>query len=184
MFNFSQLTEIAMPAPVTSDDCYFNFNKTISPNLLEYITNFVNSKNLKFWNRSDSRSFWQLQIDTASIRGLDSTLDNVIHEFGNISISLLYTQPWTYIHPHKDKYRKCAMNAVLTESPSTTFWLTGNRRTDQDHIIELDFKLNNYYLLNTSIMHGVINRNNPRLSFSMDFSIDVDYNFIQKKFIN
>jgi hypothetical protein len=169
MFNLRQLAEIGQPPPVAAGACYQDLGVDIAPDMLSYISQTVDQHaDPTTWSRDDNRTFWQLHLPDEQLAGLDPLLDQLSRDFTMPHITLLYMQPWTSVVPHQDQFRFCGINAVLTDSPSTTYWLTGVRRPEQNHIIELEPPRFRYHAFNTRITHGVVNRSLPRLVLTMD----------------
>jgi hypothetical protein len=176
MFNLNSLSSIAMARPRGPEACYQDLGRNISAGMLDVVgQTLARTTGPESWNREDSRTFWQLHLDPKEIAGADPLLAAMIGRFDVPDVSLLYTQPWTAIRPHVDRDRLCGINVLLTASPSTSYWLTGERRNDQDHIIEVDLTRFRYYAFNTSITHGIVNRAVPRLVMSINFARPTSY---------
>jgi hypothetical protein len=185
MFNLANLAAIAQPPPVPPESCFQDLGVDVAPTLRSYISRTIDQNPTRdTWLIEDHRSFWQLHLAQSQLGGLDPLLDCMIRDFEVSNVSLLYLQTWTSIKPHTDRDRLCGINAVLTSSPATSYWLTGERRPDQQHVVELESERFRYYAFNTAITHGVVNRTRPRLVLSINFAPPTKFEDIVNWFRN
>ena len=88
---------------------------------------------------------------------------------------IMRMKPNTYYTPHRDGNRSCSINLLLNnECDSFTFFDNGYHKPMQNDFVELKYEKDSYYLLDSTIEHGVINHNQWRYVFTMGFGISSD----------
>lgn len=74
---------------------------------------------------------------------------------------------------HQDAERGVSINLLLSHSDSfVLFGNTSQDSEDQIDIIRLDYDVGYFYKFNNQFMHSVINFNEPRYLFSLEFEQD------------
>jgi hypothetical protein len=122
--------------------------------------------------KNDKYSFLQCKVPEQIIEK-----DYVLKTFCSNSNKhcAIYLMPANvYYTMHIDTYRKCAINLALDNYDSITFFKTGIFRRNQIHFHELNYEKDTYYIFNTTVKHGVLNRNNDRYVLSIGFN-DIEY---------
>ena len=105
-----------------------------------------------------------------------SPLVDLIHRFKAKPV-ILRVAPWTFYNFHVDTKRQCAINSLLTGYDSNCYFGSEVHRNEKlvnelEEISPLDYQPGACYVFNTRHRHGVINRTETRLTFSIGF----DYN--------
>ena len=101
-------------------------------------------------------------------------LNNINSKYKISGCSIIKLDPFRCYKWHQDAQRGVSINLLLSpESRSTV--LFGNSvldSEDQFEITEFEYEPNYFYLFNTQAMHTVINYEQPRYLFSLQFEQD------------
>jgi hypothetical protein len=101
-------------------------------------------------------------------------LNDINSEYKISGCSIIKLDPFRCYKWHQDAQRGVSINLLLSpESRSTV--LFGNSvldSEDQFEIAEFQYEANYFYLFNTQAMHTVINYEQPRYLFSLEFEQD------------
>jgi len=101
-------------------------------------------------------------------------LENVNKKFKIKAGGILKIEPFRCYNWHVDEYRGACINLLLTPQ-SKSLMLFGQESSgslDQLDFVELDYKPRTFYLFNNQIKHSVINFNDTRYLFTLEFEYD------------
>jgi len=94
--------------------------------------------------------------------------------------ALLRIPPWHLYNFHVDTYRYCAINSLLSGYDSSCYFGNSIYKNEKvvnelEEITPLTYELGRCYLFNTKHRHGVINRSETRITFSIGFHKTTSY---------
>jgi hypothetical protein len=186
MFDLNYLEKIAMRPPFPPEHCWVDLQSYMAPQLLSAFETLVKKAETdpSIWNKDDKQYFWKIIVNDESYYNLDPFISKVYNQFGADSMSLSYTQPWTSVIVHKDDQdRTASINCVLTaDSSSTTYFITGTRRSGQDHFLEMPVTPLRYHLFREDCPHGMFNRGRPQLLFTLNLPQSIHFRDFRKWF--
>ena len=136
---------------------YYELNSvsTISSELLEYC------QSIETWFRPDWATFLQYAVPK-HILEKDSLISNLCEQ-GWLAPTLFKSAPKSIYKFHTDRSnRPVALNMLLGEPDSDTFFMGDLIHRNQYELINVNYKPNRYYLLNTTKHHAVMNYGTDR----------------------
>jgi hypothetical protein len=143
-----------------------------------YIAKWFNTYNIDSWEDWDG--FGAYSLDDQQQQLIDN--DNVLKKLNNVckikKLAILKMEPDTFYPPHIDRYKKCKVNMLLTTSHTSHCCFLNK---DQTTIVQVPYKKNTMYILNTNNLHMIINFNKPRYLFSVMFDNDLTYKGLAKR---
>jgi len=142
---------------------YYELNGTsvVSDELLEF------SRSIKNWDRPAPWVTFLMNFVPTDILQKDAVISKLIDQGWN-NASIFKSYPSSYYQFHIDRgNRPVAINLLLGEPDSMTFFLGKKIHTNQFELLRMNYKPNKYYLLNTSRSHAIMNFGEERYVFSL-----------------
>lgn len=104
----------------------------------------------------------------------ENVLDLINSEFKIMFAGFVTMGPQRQYHWHTDVERGVTVNMLMThDHTSYSFFGEKDRHNDaQNHILEVDYDKNTFYLFNTKKPHTIINLEKPRYLFTVKFLAD------------
>lgn len=106
----------------------------------------------------------------------DPYLNKIDQEFKIKAGGIIRIDPFRCYKWHIDSYRGISLNMLLTPNIKsiTLFGHNANDSEDQLDIIEFTYKPETLYWFNNQVQHTVINFEQPRYLFTIEFKLDKD----------
>lgn len=104
----------------------------------------------------------------------EPALRDIDSQFTINRAAILKTDPYQLYAWHKDEYRGVCINMILTpEWPSHCLFGRDKDYTNK-YFTELNYEPDTFYVFNNQVSHCVINFDQPRYMFSVEFSKSLD----------
>lgn len=136
-----------------------------------YISKWFKNYNVKTWENWSG--FDGCSLDNEKNYLMDR--DNVLKKLNNIckikKLVILKMEPNTFYPPHTDDYKTCKVNMLLTTKHTSHCCFLNKDRT----VVQVPYKKNTMYILNTAELHMIINFDKPRFLFSVLFENNLTY---------
>lgn len=120
-----------------------------------------NSKNVKNYRNG----FNVIKLNLNIFSSYDALLKLII-KF-KIRPVIIEMKPMTFYKFHIDEHRTACLNLLIDGVDSQTFFGINTEQVEVTSLIELIYKPNTFYILNTQKKHAVLNRNNFRYVLSL-----------------
>lgn len=156
---------------INKDECYLELGQ--AANLAAYCHQvaYVN----KIWQHIIG---WEGTPISLSQVLLDPTIKEINKEFPIIRAGVLRMSPNQVYHWHKDESRAVSINMLLSAHSTSNCLFGVPKNRDNMYFTELKYRPSTLYLFNTQVLHTVINFQEPRFLFSLEFDPDTTYEMI------
>lgn len=146
--------------------------------LVETILDTISTKNESEWKITEKTFDWSvLEIDKKIL--LEDTFEDTFLkrlsqkiDFAGHVFKML---PNKFYDWHKDAERQTAINILLNTNSKSYLLFTPRRNSDICDFIEMKYKPDTYYVINTKMEHMVVNFDQTRYILSISFDSKVDY---------
>jgi hypothetical protein len=147
-------------APV---NCYAEFNEKSSI-VIDYCHKLV---------ETDSPWYpyigWEVKVVPREIFLEEPLLNMINQKFPINRAAILRTEPYQNYHWHVDQYRGVCVNMLVTPDVRS-YCLFGKQKNENNvYFTELNYEKNSFYLFNNQFPHSVINFDQHRYLFSIEF---------------
>jgi len=96
-------------------------------------------------------------------------------------LGLLMVQASTFYKWHKDVFRQCCLNMLISEDHHSHTLFGEDLHNQNMKITELKYIPNTLYLFNNQAEHCVVNLDGPRYLFSLYFQQETPYEIVKNK---
>ena len=148
---------------IKSVNCYSEFAQK-STKVIEYCQDLV---------KTDSPWYpyigWEVKLVPKEVFLEEPLLQEINTQFIISRAAVLRTEPYQNYHWHVDQYRGVCINMLITPK-IRSYCLFGKEKNDNNvYFTELNYQENVFYLFNNQFPHSVINFEEPRYLFSLEF---------------
>ena len=145
-------------------------NKT---DLVDKLKRFIANPTVTWY----SKNAFEVAVVPRFIIESDKVICALIDEF-KAQPAILKMNPMVFYRFHVDEFRNAALNLLVDGWDSETFYGEPTSNEELMQITQLHYEPNCMYLLNTSIPHCVINKQNQRFVFSLGFNSPLTYDLV------
>lgn len=156
---------------LNKDECYLELGEATNLAMYCHQVAYVN----KIWQPIIG---WDGTPVSLSQLLLNPTLKEINNEFPITRAGILKMSPNQSYHWHKDESRQVSINMLLSAHSSSNCLFGVPKNSDNMYFTELKYKSNTLYLFNTQVLHTVINFQETRFLFSVEFDPDITYDMI------
>lgn len=156
---------------INKDECYLELGK--SQDLANYCYQVATMN--RTWKPIIG---WDGLLISISQATSGNVIKEINKEFPIYRAGILRMNPYQSYHWHKDETRQVSVNMLLSahDTSNCLFGIPKNR--DNMYFTELKYQSSTLYLFNTQVLHTVINFQEPRFLFSLEFDPDITYEMI------
>jgi hypothetical protein len=151
---------------IDSVNCYAEFIEK-STTIIDYFHTLV--KTDSYWLPYLG---WDLKKIPREIFLKEHLLDMINKQFLIKTAVIMRTDPYQNYRWHIDRYRGVCINMLLTPDVRSYCMFGTQKNEDNVYFSELNYEKNSFYLFNNQMMHSVINFNQHRYLFSIEFVDD------------
>lgn len=142
--------------------------------LVETLLDKISTKNESDWKTTEKTYDWSvLEIDKKIL--LEDTFLKQLSQKIDFAGHVFKMLPNKFYDWHRDAERKTAINILLNTDSHSYLLFTPMRNSDICDFIELKYKPDTFYVINTKMEHMVVNFEQTRYILSISFDSQVDY---------
>lgn len=112
---------------------------------------------------------WDVKLVPREVLLEESLLNTINKKFAIKRAAVLKTEPYQNYHWHIDEYRGVAINLLITPNIHSYCLFGKEKNRDNIYFTELNYSENSFYLFNNQFPHSVINFDQHRYLFSIEF---------------
>ena len=151
---------------IDSVNCYAEFIEK-STIINDYYHNLVKTD-----SRWESLLGWDLKSISREIFLKEQLLAVINKQFPIKTALILKTDPYQNYQWHVDQFRGVCINMLLTPNVHSYCMFGIQKNKDNVYFSELNYEKNSFYLFNNQMPHSVINFDQTRYLFSIEFIDD------------
>lgn len=154
--------------------------------MIYYKLPFKSKSSIQLLKRAQETKIWRsyFNFDAIRVRNRELEQDKFflnLHKFSSFKCGIIKLEPNTFYNWHTDARRKVSVNMLLGQTHSHTLFCL-NFGDILGKFEEIKYEPNTCYLFNNTIHHTVINFDNPRYLFSLEFdNKNIDFNEVFNK---
>ena len=149
----------------TADDCYLNLGT--SSIITEWFGNTIDTMSFDLGTHG-----WDAELCPVTVWQQVPILNQIHNQFAIKHAGILRLKPYRCYDWHVDQYRGVTVNCLLTPSIKTHCVFGKPDGNEHFDFLELTYQPNTLYLFNTQVPHMVMNWDETRYVFGVEFEQD------------